>query len=129
MRKPNFRKAVRDNKCSGRMFAQAYPRPSGIKNYFYFDYCSSCEGVTVVHRSTNLCEYCTENPGATVPKALFELGTSVTYSPMGIIATVAGSKYVRRYCGLGWVYKLKSKSLVEPIEVEEAWLKPLLSPT
>ncbi|MCY7285071.1 MAG: hypothetical protein LH679_16950 [Cyanobacteria bacterium CAN_BIN43] len=129
MRKPNFRKAVRNNKCSGRMFAQAYPRPAGHTKYFCFNYCTVCEGCTVVFLSTKLCEYCTNNAGNKPPLPSFELGAHVKYKAsiglamQGNIAEVIGSEYVSNKRWSGWIYKLTNKTITESIYVREIWLE------
>ena len=132
MRKPNFRKAVRNNKCSGRMFAQAYPRPAGHKNYWWFNYCSVCEGVTTVSIEMKLCEYCINNPGNKPPLPCFELGTHVKFKTsvgqvmQGNTAEVIGSEYVSNNRWSGWIYKLTNKALTESIYVREIWLEVAL---
>lgn len=129
MRKPNFRKAVRNNKCSGRMFAQAYPRPAGHTKHFSFNYCAICEGYTVVSLSTKLCEYCTNNPGNKPPLPCFELGTHVKFKTFirlamqGNTAVVIGSEYVSNNRWSGWIYKLTNKTFTESIQVREIWLE------
>ena len=127
MRKPNFRKAVRNNKCSGKMFAQAYPRPAGHTKYFCFNYCAVCEGCTVISLSTKLCEYCTNNPQLKPPLPSFELGTHVKFiASIGCamsanIAEVIGSEYVSNKRWSGGIYKLTNKMITESIDVREIW--------
>ncbi len=129
MRRPNFRKAVRNNKCGGRMLAQAYPRPAGHKNYWYFNYCSVCEGVTWIQDSTKRCEYCINNPDKKPPLPRFELGahvkfkTSIGQVMRGNTAEVIGSKYISNERWSGWIYKLTNKTINESIQVREIWLE------
>ena len=129
MRRPNFRKAVRNNKCSGRMFAQAYPRPAGHKKYWWFNYCRVCEGVTTVSIDGNLCEYCLNNQTSKPPSPSFELGahvkfkSSIRLAMQGNIAEVTGSQYVSNNRWSGWIYKLTNKTINEPIYVREIWLE------
>jgi hypothetical protein len=129
MRKPNFRKAVKNNKCAGRMFAQAYPRPAGHKNYFHFNYCFICEGITTVSTDTNLCEYCTNNPENKPPLPFFELGAHVKFiASIGLVmqgntAEIIGSEYVSNERWSGWIYKLTNKTITESIQVREIWLE------
>lgn len=129
MRKPNFRKAVRNNKYSGRMFAQAYPRPAGHKTYWYFNNCSICEAVTWIQDSTKRCEYCINNPDNKPPLPCFELGTQVRFiASTGLImegdmAEVVGSQYVSNNCWSGWIYKLTNKTIYQSIFVSDFLLE------
>ncbi len=129
MIQPNFRKAVRNNKCSGRMFAQAYPRPAGHKNYWGFNYGSVCEGVTWIQDSTKRCEYCINNPDNKPPLPCFELGTQVRFMKStglvmeGDIAEVVGSQYVLNNCWSGWIYKLTNKTIYQSIFVSDFLLE------
>ena len=57
MNKPNFRKAIRRYKASGKMFSHAYPRnKSGTKCALYISCCILCETLTIVSKDSDRCK-------------------------------------------------------------------------
>jgi hypothetical protein len=77
--KPNFRAAVRRNKCSGKMFGQTFQSMSGagesglIVNRWQVNYCSQCDTVKNLRLVYELCSECLDSPSEESKKDIHEI--------------------------------------------------------
>jgi hypothetical protein len=66
--KPNFRAAVRRNKCAGKMFGQTFQSMNGsgtsglLVNRWQVNYCSQCDIIKDIRLVYDLCKECLETP-------------------------------------------------------------------